>query len=191
MTGKKRFRDETDLKRCIGDFIIWYQFDRLFRDVLDRDLRFNNLRKATEFKRIQDVALREQQNLEKLAEKGSEITGLATGFTEFDKLTSGLQPNAFIIIAARPAMGKTAFALNIATSAAKATKKNPKMTNTYHFFRIFIINSLKLIFFSFILQSFIAFLAPSTAALAFIRSKMVSISNTSTPPRINPRACSR
>ncbi len=86
-------------------------------------LRIGNLRKVTEFQKIQDVVYREQANLEKLAEQGSEITGLTTGFTDFDKLTAGLQPNQFIIIAARPAMGKTAFALNIATYAAMHSNK--------------------------------------------------------------------
>lgn len=81
-------------------------------------LRIGNLRKVTEFQKIQDVVYKEQLNLQKLAEMGSEITGLETGFTDFDKLTAGLQANQFIIIAARPAMGKTAFALNIATYAA-------------------------------------------------------------------------
>ena len=86
-------------------------------------LRIGNLRKVTEFQKIQDVVYREQANLEKLAEQGSEITGLTTGFADFDKLTAGLQPNQFIIIAARPAMGKTAFALNIATYAAMHSNK--------------------------------------------------------------------
>ncbi|MEG2351164.1 MAG: replicative DNA helicase [Bacilli bacterium] len=96
-------------------------------DVLDnaemKMLRVGNMRKVTEFHKVQDVAFREQANLERLAEQGSEITGLATGFSEFDKLTAGLQPNQFIIIAARPAMGKTAFGLNIATYAAKHSDK--------------------------------------------------------------------
>ncbi len=86
-------------------------------------LRIGNMRKTSEFQRIQDVAYREQENLEKLAEQGSEITGLATGFIEFDKLTAGLQPNQFVIIAARPAMGKTAFALNLATYASMHSDK--------------------------------------------------------------------
>ena len=86
-------------------------------------LRIGNLRKVTEFQKIQDVVYKEQANLEKLAEQGSEITGLTTGFADFDKLTAGLQPNQFIIIAARPAMGKTAFALNIATYAAMHSNK--------------------------------------------------------------------
>ena len=92
-------------------------------------LRIGNMRKTTEFKKIQDVAYREQANLEKLAEVGSEITGLATGFTDFDKLTAGLQPSQFIIIAARPAMGKTAFALNLATYASMHCKKGVAVFN--------------------------------------------------------------
>ena len=104
-----------------------YSSEDSIYDVLDsaemKMLRIGNLRRVTEFQKIQDVVFREQANLEKLAEQGSEITGLATGFIEFDKLTAGLQPNQFIIIAARPAMGKTAFALNLATYAAMHSDK--------------------------------------------------------------------
>jgi replicative DNA helicase len=49
---------------------------------------------------------------------GRNITGISTGFADFDNLTSGLQPSDFIIIAGRPSMGKTALALNIAYNAA-------------------------------------------------------------------------
>lgn len=102
-------------------------------DVLDsaemKMLRIGNMRKTTEFQSIKDVAYREQANLEKLAEQSSDITGLATGFNDFDKLTAGLQPNQFIIIAARPAMGKTAFALNLATYAAMHNEKSVAVFN--------------------------------------------------------------
>ena len=104
-----------------------YESEDSIYDVLEsaemKVLRIGNMRKTSEFQRIQDVAYREQENLEKLAEQGSEITGLATGFIEFDKLTAGLQPNQFVIIAARPAMGKTAFALNLATYASMHSNK--------------------------------------------------------------------
>lgn len=80
-------------------------------------------RKSSEFHKIQDVVFKAQENLEKLCNQKGEITGLATGFYEIDKLTSGLHENELIIIAARPAMGKTAFALNIATNIAKTTSK--------------------------------------------------------------------
>jgi len=51
------------------------------------------------------------------------LTGVSTGFTDLDKLTAGLQPSDLIIVAARPSMGKTAFSVNLAESAAISTKK--------------------------------------------------------------------
>ncbi len=57
-------------------------------------------------------------SLEELYARGQEITGLATHYKQLDKLTSGLQASDLIIIAARPSMGKTAFAMNIAENAA-------------------------------------------------------------------------
>lgn len=86
-------------------------------------------RKGTEFRAIQDVLFKTQSDLEKLAQNKGEITGLPTGFFDLDKITSGLHPNELIIIAARPAMGKTAFALNIATNIALNTKKTVALFN--------------------------------------------------------------
>ncbi|MDR6936364.1 MULTISPECIES: replicative DNA helicase [unclassified Luteibacter] len=57
-------------------------------------------------------------------EKRGQLTGLSTGFTDLDELTSGLQPSDLVIIAARPSMGKTAFALNLAEAAAMRGKKS-------------------------------------------------------------------
>src|SRR5271166_2080805 len=57
-------------------------------------------------------------SLEELYKRGQEITGLATRYKLLDQMTSGFQPSDLIIIAARPSMGKTAFALNIAENAA-------------------------------------------------------------------------
>ena len=48
----------------------------------------------------------------------SDVTGIATGFTDLDHMTSGLQPGDLVIVAGRPSMGKTAFALNIAEHVA-------------------------------------------------------------------------
>ncbi|MBO5364734.1 MAG: replicative DNA helicase [Clostridia bacterium] len=62
--------------------------------------------------------------LEMLSEKDSTVTGLTTGFIDIDRRTSGLHPAELIILAARPAMGKTSFALNIAKNAAVKGKKN-------------------------------------------------------------------
>lgn len=80
-------------------------------------------RKAGEFKSISEVLRTTQARIEYLAQNGSALTGLPTGFTDIDILTSGLHENELIIIAARPAMGKTAFALNLAINAALSTPK--------------------------------------------------------------------
>ncbi|MGO4549969.1 replicative DNA helicase [Lysobacter sp. 2RAF19] len=61
--------------------------------------------------------------LQKRYESGGSITGLPTGYTEFDEMTAGLQPTDLVILAARPAMGKTTLALNMAEYAALKTKK--------------------------------------------------------------------
>ena len=86
-------------------------------------------RKAGEFKSISEVMKSTQERIEDLAKNDKEITGVATGFYDFDKLTSGLHENELIIIAARPAMGKTAFAVNLAVNAAKSSKKNVALFN--------------------------------------------------------------
>ena len=77
-----------------------------------------NNRRSTEFRHIKDVLAEAQSNLEKLAESKGEITGLSTGWYDIDHITNGLHENQLIIIAARPAMGKTALALNMAVNIA-------------------------------------------------------------------------
>lgn len=67
---------------------------------------------------IKDIIKASFKTIEKLYEKHQLITGVPTGFTRLDELTSGLQPSELIIVAGRPSMGKTAFALNIAQHAA-------------------------------------------------------------------------
>lgn len=86
-------------------------------------------RKGTEFRTIQDVLFKTQADLEKLAENKGEVTGIPTGFYDIDKITSGLQPTQLIILAARPGMGKTAFALNLATNIAVNAKKTVALFN--------------------------------------------------------------
>lgn len=80
-------------------------------------------RRSSEFRSIQEVLGEVQKNLEKLSESKGEITGIPTGWYELDRLTSGLHENQLIILAARPAMGKTAFALNLATNVVVNTDK--------------------------------------------------------------------
>ena len=70
------------------------------------------------FQSITEIARRSLKKIETAASQREMITGIATGFTELDQLTSGLQPSDLVIVAARPSMGKTALALNIGTHAA-------------------------------------------------------------------------
>lgn len=80
-------------------------------------------RQTSEFRPISDVLKTAQEQLENMAKNKSAITGLPTGFYDLDKTTAGLHEGELIIIAARPGMGKTAFALNVATNAAFQTDK--------------------------------------------------------------------
>ncbi len=70
------------------------------------------------FSDISDIVKNSFGSIDKLYEQGREVTGLATHYTEFDRMTSGLQDSELIIIAARPSMGKTAWAINIAQNSA-------------------------------------------------------------------------
>lgn len=81
------------------------------------------VRQTSEFVPIHEVLRRAQERLEELAKSRSDITGIRTGFYDLDKATAGLHGGELIILAARPGMGKTAFALNIATNAAFSTDK--------------------------------------------------------------------
>lgn len=87
-------------------------------------LNVGKFRRTTEFRKVQDVLTKAQEDLEMLSKNKGRITGLTTGLIDLDNLTEGLKPTQLVIIAARPAVGKTAFALNITCAAAKATKKN-------------------------------------------------------------------
>ena len=67
---------------------------------------------------VKDLVLKTYEKIEYRYQHRGELTGVSTGFYELDEMTSGLQKSDLIILAARPAMGKTAFALNIAQNAA-------------------------------------------------------------------------
>ena len=83
-----------------------------------RILEIANRKKRSDFTPISDVLMNSVQDIEKLLRNKGGLTGLPTGFNDLDKLTSGLHPSDFIILAARPSMGKTAFALNVVTNVA-------------------------------------------------------------------------
>ncbi len=68
---------------------------------------------ASEYERLGELLNRTFEQIERLAEQNSEVTGLATGFDDLDRLTAGLQPQNLIVLAARPAMGKSSLVLAI------------------------------------------------------------------------------
>ena len=79
-------------------------------------------KRTTAFRKMNDVAKRVLEETTKNASKNSEIIGLDTGFSGLNKITQGFQNGALIILAARPAMGKSAFALNLAYNVASLNK---------------------------------------------------------------------
>jgi len=76
------------------------------------------MRAGLDFVTVQATIKEAIEKIQELHEFEGEITGIPTGFKDFDKLTAGLQPSDLIIIAGRPAMGKTTLAMNIAEHAA-------------------------------------------------------------------------
>ena len=81
-------------------------------------------RNAGDFVPIQQIVMNALDIIEKAAKNKGAITGVPTGFTDLDYSTAGFQPSDLILIAARPSMGKTAFALNIALHAAVKCQKS-------------------------------------------------------------------
>ncbi|MTT31077.1 replicative DNA helicase [Terrilactibacillus sp. BCM23-1] len=78
-------------------------------------------KRTSEFQSIKDVLMATYDNIEALQNRKGDITGVPTGFIELDRMTAGFQKNDLIIVAARPSVGKTAFALNIAQNVATRT----------------------------------------------------------------------
>ena len=74
------------------------------------------------FFRIRDIMVDSMKAIEQLYERKELVTGVPSGFVDLDRMTAGLQPSDLIIVAGRPSMGKTAFALNIAEYAAVQSK---------------------------------------------------------------------
>ena len=88
-----------------------------------RILEISNRKKKADFTPISAVLMDSVQSIEKLLNNKGGLTGIPTGFNDLDKLTSGLHPSDFIILAARPSMGKTALALNIVQNVALRAHK--------------------------------------------------------------------
>lgn len=100
-----------------GDDDVPSLLDSAERQIMDVSERRNR----SGFREIKDVLNETLSDIDRLSQQSEDITGLPTGYREFDKMTAGLQPDNLIILAARPAVGKTAFALNIAQNVATST----------------------------------------------------------------------
>lgn len=79
--------------------------------------------KQDAFVPITDIVEQSIDHIQLLATQDTDVTGLSTGFYDLDKMTTGLHPEELVIIAARPSVGKTAFALNLAQNVAKSTEQ--------------------------------------------------------------------
>jgi replicative DNA helicase len=90
------------------------------KNILDVSRRKN----GGAFQNIKDVLVEAYDNIELLANRVGDVTGIPTGFSELDRMTAGFQRNDLIIVAARPSVGKTAFALNIAQNVATKAAEN-------------------------------------------------------------------
>lgn len=86
-------------------------------------------RTVKDFIPLSELLRNAQRKLEELAKNKKLITGVETGFYDFDKITTGFQPGELIILAARPGMGKTALALNMAMYAATTMDKTVAIFN--------------------------------------------------------------
>lgn len=87
-------------------------------------LEVSGRKNVSAFHNIKDVLVRTYDNIEVMNNRAGEITGIATGFSELDRMTAGFQRNDLIIVGARPSVGKTAFALNIAQNVATKSGEN-------------------------------------------------------------------
>ncbi|MEY3020142.1 MAG: hypothetical protein RLZZ272_1126 [Actinomycetota bacterium] len=94
-----------------------------------------------EFRPLNDLLSESVEQIERLSEQRSEVTGLATGFDDLDRLTAGLQKQNLVIIAARPAMGKSALSLGIAHYVTTRLKR-PVMLFSLEMSSIEIVNRL-------------------------------------------------
>ncbi|MBF4502116.1 replicative DNA helicase [Savagea sp. SN6] len=87
-------------------------------------MEVSSRKNAGDFKPIADVLVDTFENIERLHNQKGDVTGIPTGFTDLDRITAGFQRNDLIIVAARPSVGKTAFALNVAQNVATKTEEN-------------------------------------------------------------------
>jgi len=100
------------------------EVNELLSEAEKRIMEVSQRKNSGTFHNIKDVLVRTYDNIELLHNRKGDVTGIPTGFSELDRMTAGFQRNDLIIVAARPSVGKTAFALNIAQNVATKTDEN-------------------------------------------------------------------
>ncbi len=96
--------------------------DRVLEDSHQRIMKLLNEQVQDEFVMLKDILGPVIDNIESVYDNDDKILGISTGYPDLDKMTSGFQPSDLIILAARPAMGKTTLAMNFAVNAALQKK---------------------------------------------------------------------
>lgn len=127
----KLVKEKATLRRVIADLSdslsSAYQGDVSISDIIAQTeksmLDISNQNTGTGFRNVADILDTHMQMVETRSQTDGVVTGLSTGFVGLDKITTGLHEDNLIILAARPAMGKTALALNIAQYIAVKEKK--------------------------------------------------------------------
>jgi replicative DNA helicase len=94
------------------------EVDMLLDEVEKEVLRINESRVQENVVTVKDLVKKAISTIEEFHNRKGMLTGLATGFSDLDKMTSGLHPGEMIVVAARPSMGKTSLAMNIAEHVA-------------------------------------------------------------------------
>lgn len=121
------------IDQATGIVTLGYSNELSIEETLDKAeskiLNVVKSRKSSDIKQLPEVIVEFQNNLEKLANNKGRISGLSTGFYDLDDITDGFHKNELIILAARPAMGKTALALNIATNVVTKSQKSVILFN--------------------------------------------------------------
>lgn len=127
----KLVKEKATLRKMIADLSeslsSAYQGDVSISDIISKTeksmLDISNQNTGTGFRNVADILDTHMQMVETRSQTDGVVTGLSTGFVGLDKITTGLHGDNLIILAARPAMGKTALALNIAQYIAVKEKK--------------------------------------------------------------------
>ncbi|WP_203333365.1 replicative DNA helicase [Planococcus beigongshangi] len=100
------------------------EVEALLAEAEKKMMEVSSRKNAGDFIHIKDVLVKTYDNIELLHTRKGDVTGVPTGFRDLDKITAGFQRNDLIIVAARPSVGKTAFALNVAQNVATKTDEN-------------------------------------------------------------------